>query len=67
MTSDTSTLNTGGFTGDPFAALNPPTTSTGCCGSDQAAADSCCSIPAATAGACCEAPPDSADAAAGCC
>jgi hypothetical protein len=68
MTAESTTTTVsrpGGFDGDPFAALNPPAASAGCCRSEQTAqADRCGATPASDG--CCDdvaAPAGSA----GCC
>ncbi|WP_157631301.1 hypothetical protein [Catelliglobosispora koreensis] len=56
MTTEHTTTLSGGFAGDPFAALKPPADPNGCCSTAEATDSSaCCASPAvSTASACCE-------------
>ena len=70
MTTDNATTpQTGGFTGDPLAAFNPPATSTGCCADDQTlAGEGCCATPEAMSDSgCCGQPAAPAAPGTGCC
>jgi hypothetical protein len=75
----TDTARTGGFTGDPAEALNPPASSGGCCGTpatptavaEGTQVSPCCGtvVEAQAEGGCCGAAAKQAavDAGAGCC